>query len=212
MKQNLQYKILPYSRYGSFYREREGFYRSFINQYYLEYAHQLLEQEAESPYLTNTIIAPHDIQFGATPRKVIWKIGMPSFLVKDINDFKDHKILFYKTRLLRQKVLIQFHFISGIFYYSQLSFLSFTDKTNEILSNSIKTKYQCSGDFNGSDKVYMTDICGNKMIIEKSVYLTVSYITSDAYPRSLMQEQIRQKQEILSKADHYEVTRLNKIL
>ena len=128
MKQNLQYRILPYNRYTAFYQERESFYRSFINQYYLDFAHQLLSQDHPCTYLTNTLIAPQDIPFGANPRKVIWKIGMPAFQVKDINDFKDHKILFYRTKLLRQKVLIQFHFINSFFYYSQLSFLSFTEK------------------------------------------------------------------------------------
>ncbi|MES1159268.1 MAG: hypothetical protein ABUM51_00780 [Bacteroidota bacterium] len=213
MKQNLQYKILPYNRYNNLYQERESFYRSFINQYYLDFAHQLLSDESFTPYLTNTIIAPQDVQFGSSPRKVIWKIGMPSFQVKDINDFKDHKILFYRTKLLRQRVLIQFHFINGFFYYSQLSFLSFTDKTNSILYDSIKSKYQCSAtSFEDEDKIHMMDICGNKLIIEKGVYLTVSYITGDSYPRSLMGEQIRIRQEHLSKADNYEINRLSKIL
>jgi len=212
MKQNLQYKILPYNRYNNFYQERESFYRSFINQYYLDFAHQMLSQEHLSPYFTNTIIAPQDIQFGASPRKVIWKTGMPSFQLKDINDFKDHKILFYRTKLLRQKVLIQFHFIQGIFYYSQLSFLSFTEKTNEILVNSIKAKYQCSGSFENQEKVYMTDICGNKLIIEKGVYLTVSYITGDTQPKKLMQDQMNIRSVQTSKAEDYEIDRLSKIL
>jgi hypothetical protein len=212
MKQSPQYRILPYTRYTAFYREKESFYRSFINQYFLDFAHQLLSQDQQSPFLTNTIIAPHDIPFGSSPRKVIWKIGMPTFQVKDINDFKDHKILFYKTKLLRQKVLIQFHFINGFFYYSQLSFLSFTEKTNSILSNSIKNKYQCSGSFENADRIHMTDICGNKMIIEKGVYLTVSYITGENYPRMLMEEQMKLKQDHLSQADNYEVNRLSKVL
>lgn len=213
MKQNLQYKILPYNRYNNLYQERESFYRSFINQYYLDFAHQLLSDESFTPYLTNTIIAPQDVQFGSSPRKVIWKIGMPSFQVKDINDFKDHKILFYRTKLLRQRVLIQFHFINGFFYYSQLSFLAFTDKTNSILYDSIKSKYQCTvPTFEDDDKIHMMDICGNKLIIEKGVYLTVSYITGDNYPRSLMGEQIKIRQELLSKADSYEINRLSKIL
>jgi len=212
MKQNLQYRILPYNRYSSFEQEKESFYRSFINQYYLEFAHQLLSQEVSPAYLTNTIIAPHDIQFGSTPRKVIWKIGMPSFQVKDINDFKDHKILFYKTKLLRQKVLIQFHFINGFFYYSQLSFLTFTEKTNSILFNSLKSKYQFSGTFEDADSVDMTDICGNRLIVEKGVYLTVSYITSDSMPKTLMEEQIKLRKEHLNKADNYEISRLSKVL
>jgi hypothetical protein len=212
MKPNLQYKILPYNRYNNFYQERESFYRSFINQYYLDFAHQMLSQEHLAPYFTNTIIAPQDIQFGASPRKVIWKTGMPSFQLKDINDFRDHKILFYRTKLLRQKVLIQFHFIQGIFYYSQLSFLSFTEKTNEILINSIKSKYQCSGSFENQEKVYMTDICGNKLIIEKGVYLTVSYITGDAQPKKLMQDQMQVRFQQSSKAEDYEIDRLSKIL
>lgn len=214
MKQNLQYKILPYTynRYNNFYQERESFYRSFINQYYLDFAHQMLSQEHLSPFLTNTIIAPQDIHFGASPRKVIWKTGMPSFQLKDINDFKDHKILFYRTKLLKQKVLIQFHFIQSTFYYSQLSFLSFTDKTSEILMNSIKAKYQCSGSFENSDKIYMTDICGNKMIIEKGVYLTVSYITGDNQPRKLMQDQMQVRVEQTNKSDNFEIDRLSKIL
>jgi len=211
MKQTLQYRILPYNRYSSFYQERESFYRSFINQYYLDFAHQLISQEPHNPYLTNTLIAPHDIQFGASPRKVIWKIGMPSFQVKDINDFKDHKILFYRTKLLRQKVLLQFHFMNGFFYYSQLSFLSFTEKTNNILSHSIRSKYNCSGSFE-EDRIHMTDICGNKLIIEKGVYLTVSYITGDNYPRTLMEEQLKLKNEQVNKADNYEIDRLSKIL
>ena len=212
MKQPLQYRILPYNRYSSFYQERESFYRSFINQYYLDFAHQLISQEHHNPYLTNTLIAPHDIQFGASPRKVVWKIGMPSFQVKDINDFKDHKILFYRTKLLRQKVLLQFHFMNGFFYYSQLSFLSFTEKTNDILSHSIKSKYNCCGSFEEEDRIHMTDICGNKLIIEKGVYLTVSYITGDNYPRTLMEEQLRLKNEQVNKADNYEIDRLSKIL
>jgi len=212
MKQPLQYRILPYNRYSSFYQERESFYRSFINQYYLDFAHQLISQEHHNPYLTNTLIAPHDIQFGASPRKVIWKIGMPSFQVKDINDFKDHKILFYRTKLLRQKVLLQFHFMNGFFYYSQLSFLSFTEKTNDILSHSIKSKYNCSGSFEEEDRIHMTDICGNKLIIEKGVYLTVSYITGDNHPRTLMEEQLRLKNEQVNKADLHEIDRLSKIL
>jgi len=137
---------------------------------------------------------------------------MPSFQLKDINDFKDHKILFYRTKLLRQKVLIQFHFIQGYFYYSQLSFLSFTEKTNGILMNSIKSKYQCSGSFENEDRVYMTDICGNKMIIEKGVYLTVSYITGDSYPQNLMKDQMKIRLDETSKADNYEIDRLSKIL
>src|SRR5882757_4973701 len=213
MKQNLQYKISPYNRYSNFYQEKESFYRSFISQYHLDFAHQMLSQEHLTPYLTNTIISPQDIPFGATPRKVIWKTGMPSFQLKDINDFKDHKILFYRTKLLRQKVLIQFHFIQGYFYYSQLSFLSFTEKTNSILYDSIKSKYQCSAtSFEDEDKIHMVDICGNKLIIEKGVYLTVSYITGDTYPRSLMEEQMKIRQELLSKADNYEINRLSKIL
>lgn len=213
MKQSLQYKIQPYNRYNNFYQERESFYRSFINQYYLDFAHQLLSEEGFSPYLTNTIIAPQDVQFGASVRKVIWKIGMPSFQLKDINDLKDHKILFYRTKLLRQRVLIQFHFINGYFYYSQLSFLSFTDKTNSILFDSIKSKYQCSASsLEDQDKIYMMDICGNKLIIEKGVYLTVSYITGDSYPKSLMGEQIKLRQDQLSRADNYEISRLSKVL
>src|SRR6201991_2278809 len=202
MKQNLQYKILPYNRYNNIYQERESFYMSFINQYYLDFAHQLLSDESFTPYLTNTIIAPQDIQFGASPRKVIWKIGMPSFQVKDINDFKDHKILFYRSRLLQQKVLIQFHFINGFFYYSQLSFLSFTDKTNDILFNSIRSKYECPGSMEEQDRLHMIDICGNKLIIEKGVYLTVSYMTGDSYPRQLMEAQLKERYELLNKADN----------
>ncbi|HLZ86656.1 MAG TPA: hypothetical protein VKQ52_05440 [Puia sp.] len=212
MKQTLQYRILPYNRYNSFYQERESFYRSFINQYYLDFAHQVLSQEHRDPYLTKTLISPHDIQFGATPRRVIWKIGMPSFQVKDINDFKDHKILFYRTKLLRQKVLIQFHFINGFFYYSQLSFLTFTEKTNSILCNSIKTKYECQNTMDEQDRLVMTDICNNKLIIEKGVYLTVSYITGDNYPRTLMEQQIKQKHDLVHRADNYEIDRLSKIL
>lgn len=212
MKQTLTYRILPYNRYNSFYQERESFYRSFINQYYLDFAHQVLSQEHHDPYLTKSLIAPHDIQFGVTPRRVIWKIGMPSFQVKDINDFKDHKILFYRTKLLRQKVLLQFHFINGFFYYSQLSFLSFTENTNNILINSIKGKYECPGVPDEQERVYMTDICGNKLIIEKGVYLTVSYITGDSYPRQLMENQIKQKYDLANRADNYEIDRLSKIL
>lgn len=212
MIQSHPYRILPYNRYSSFYQERESFYRSFINQYYLDFAHQVLLQEQLDPYLTKTLIAPHDIQFGATPRRVIWKIGMPSFQVKDINDIKDHKILFYRTKLLRQKALIQFHFINSFFYYSQLSFLSFTEKTNNILFNSIRGKYECPTSYRGRDKIHMTDICGNKIIIEKGVYLTVSYITADSYPRLLMEEQIKQQNELINKADNFEIDRLSKIL
>jgi hypothetical protein len=214
MKQNLHYKILPYTRYNAFYREKESFYRSFINQYYLDFASKAKEEETQfPPHLTNTIIAPHDIPFGASPRKVIWKIGMPSFQIKDTNDFKDHKILFYKTKLLRQRVLIQFHFINGYFYYSQLSFLSFTEKTNNILSESIKNKYQCTGSFaDTNERIQMSDICGNKVIIEKGVYLTVSYITGENYPKTLMEGQIETRKEQLSKADQYEVARLSKVL
>src|SRR5581483_9657551 len=186
MKQTLQYRILPYNRYNSFYQERESFYRSFINQYYLDFAHQQLAQDHYDTHLIKSLIAPQDIQFGSTPRRVIWKIGMPSFQVKDINDFKDHKILFYRTKLLRQKVLIQFHFINSFFYYSQLSFLSFTEKTNDILFNSIKSKYEFPSIPEKQDRMVMTDICNNKLIIEKGVYLTVSYVTGDSYPRMLM--------------------------
>lgn len=212
MKQTLQYRILPYNRYSSFYQERESFYRSFINQYYLDFAHQLLSQEHFDPYLIKTLIAPQDIQFGASPRRVIWKIGMPSFQVKDINDFKNHKILFYRTKLLKQKVLIQFHFIEGFFYYSQLSFLTFTDSTNQILFDSIRSKYQCPGNIEDQDKLVMMDICNNKLIIEKGVYLTVSYITGDTHPRSLMRAQLQQKYELVNKADNYEIDKLSKIL
>ncbi len=212
MKQTLQYRILPYNRYSSFYQERESFYRSFINQYYLDFAHQQLSQEPYDPYLIKTLIAPQDIQFGASPRRVIWKIGMPSFQVKDINDFKNHKILFYRTKLLRQKVLIQFHFIDGFFYYSQLSFLTFTEKTNDILFNSIRSKYECPAPPAEQEKMVMTDICGNKLIIEKGVYLTVSYITGDSYPRELMKAQLEQKNEQVNKADNYEIDKLSKIL
>lgn len=137
---------------------------------------------------------------------------MPSFQVKDINDFKDHKILFYRTKLLRQKVLIQFHFINNFFYYSQLSFLSFTEKTNDILFNSIKSKYECPTATDNRQRLVMTDICNNKLIIEKGVYLTVSYITGDTYPQKLMAEQLKTKHELVHRADTYEIDRLSKIL
>jgi len=213
MNQTLSYKILPYNRYSSFYQERESFYRSFINQYYLDFAHQQLAQEHYTSHPTNTLIAPQDIPFGASPRKVIWKIGMPSFQVKDINDFKNHKILFYRTKLLRQRVLIQFHFIDGFFYYSQLSFLTFTEKTNSILFDSIRGKYECSmAAQQEEDKLVLTDICSNKLIIEKGVYLTVSYVTGDSYPRQQMQAQLQKKSEIVSRADSYEIDKLSKIV
>jgi len=212
MKQTLQYRILPYNRYSSFYQERESFYRSFINQYYLDFAHSMLSQEHYEPYLIKSLIAPQDIQFGSSPRRVVWKIGMPSFQVKDINDFKDHKILFYRTKLLKQKVLIQFHFIEGFFYYSQLSFLTFTESTNDILFDSIRTKYGCPTNIEQQDKLVMMDICNNKLIIEKGVYLTVSYITGDNLPRELMRKQISEKYELVSKADNYEIDKLSKIL
>jgi hypothetical protein len=213
MKQTLQYRILPYNRYSSFYQERESFYRSFINQYYLDFAHQQLSQEHYASSPTNTLIAPQDIQFGSSPRKVIWKIGMPSFQVKDINDFHNHKILFYRTKLLRQRVLIQFHFIDGFFYYSQLSFLTFTEKTNNILFDSIRSKYECStAAQQEEDKLVLSDICGNKLIIEKGVYLTVSYITGDSYPREQMLTQLQQKCAIVSRADNYEIDKLSRIV
>jgi hypothetical protein len=212
MKQTLQYRILPYNRYSSFYQERESFYRSFINQYYLDFAHQMLSQEHYDPYLIKTLIAPQDIHFGASIRRVIWKIGMPSFQVKDINDFKDHKILFYRTKLLKQKVLIQFHFIEGFFYYSQLSFLTFTESTNNILFDSIRAKYECPTNVEKQDKLVMMDICNNKLIIEKGVYLTLSYLTGDSQPRELMRTQLRQKYDLVNKADNYEIDKLSKIL
>jgi len=212
MKQTYQYRILPYNRYSSFYQERESYYRSFINQYYLDFAINMLSQEHSEPYLTKTLIAPQDIQFGASPRRVIWNIGMPSFQVKNINDIQDHKILFYRTKLLHQKVLIQFHFINSFFYYSQLSFLSFTEKTNNILFDSIRSKYECPDTLKEKDKTSMTDICGNKMIIEKGVYLTVSYIAGDNYARLLMEQQIKERREYVSKADHYEIDKLSKVL
>ena len=212
MKQNYSYRILPYNRYSSLYQERESFYRSFINQYYLDFAHQQLTQEHYAPYLTKTLIAPQDIQFGASPRRVIWKIGMPAFQVKDINDFKDHKILFYRTKLLRQKVLIQFHFINSWFYYSQLSFLTFTEKTNSILFDSIRDKYECPESMEEHDKACMTDICGNRLIIEKGIYLTVSYIAGDIYPRDQMKLQLNQKRDLVNRADNYEIDKLSKIL
>jgi hypothetical protein len=212
MRQTYQYRILPYNRYSSFYQERESFYRSFINQYYLDFAHNMLSQEHAEPYLTKTLIAPQDIQFGASSRRVIWNIGMPSFQVKNINDIQDHKILFYRTKLLHQKVLIQFHFINSYFYYSQLSFLSFTEKTNNILFDSIRSKYECPATLKEQNKTFMTDICGNKLIIEKGVYLTVSYIAGDSYPRLLMEQQIKERREYVNKADHYEIDRLSKVL
>jgi hypothetical protein len=58
----------------------------------------------------------------------------------------------------------------------------------------------------------MTDICGNRLIVEKGVYLTVSYITGDNMPQSLMEEQIKLRKEHLNKADNYEITRLSKVL
>lgn len=212
MKQTLQYRVLPYNRYSSFYQERESFYRSFINQYYLDFAHQMLSQEHYEPTLIKSLIAPQDIQFGSSPRRVVWKIGMPSFQVKDINDFKDHKILFYRTKLLKQKVLIQFHFIEGFFYYSQLSFLTFTESTNNILFDSIRSKYQCPTNVEQQDKLVMMDICNNKLIIEKGVYLTVSYLTGDSHPRELMRAQLSRQYDLVSKADNYEIDKLSKIL
>jgi hypothetical protein len=62
------------------------------------------------------------------------------------------------------------------------------------------------------DRLNMIDICGNKLIIEKGVYLTVSYMTGDSYPRQLMEEQLKQRYELLNKADNYEIDRLSKIL
>ena len=138
---------------------------------------------------------------------------MPSFQVKDINDFKNHKILFYRTKLLRQRVLIQFHFIDGFFYYSQLSFLTFTEKTNSILFDSIRGKYECTmAARQEEDRLVLTDICSNKLIIEKGVYLTVSYVTGDSYPREQMQAQLQKKSEIVSRADSYEIDKLSKIV
>jgi hypothetical protein len=214
MKQNRPYKFLPGSRrYSSFYQERDSFYRSFINQYYVEMAHRQLSEEFHShSYLTNTIISPQDIPFGASPRRVIWKAGMPSFQVKDVNDFKNHKILFYRTRLVHEKVLIQFHFINNFFYYSQLSFLCYNEKTDNILADSIRSKYQCSANFGKDETVLLTDICGNKMIVEKGIYLTVSYISGDNYPKAQLEEQIRLKNELSLKADNQDLVRLIKIV
>ena len=62
------------------------------------------------------------------------------------------------------------------------------------------------------EKIPMTDLCGHKLIIEKGVYLTVSYITSEGYPRLLMEQQIKERDELLNKADNYEIDRLSKIL
>ena len=52
MIQSHRPRILPYNRYSSFYQERP--YRSFINQYYLDFAHQVLLQEQYDPYMTKT--------------------------------------------------------------------------------------------------------------------------------------------------------------
>jgi hypothetical protein len=62
------------------------------------------------------------------------------------------------------------------------------------------------------DRIVMTDICNNKLIIEKGVYLTVSYITGDSYPRQLMEKQMKEKDDLAHRADNYEVDRLSKIL
>jgi hypothetical protein len=58
----------------------------------------------------------------------------------------------------------------------------------------------------------MTDICGNKLIIERGVYLTVSYITGDKQPRELMAQQLKEKDELVNKADNYEVERLSRMI
>ena len=214
MKQNRPYRFLPGSRrYSSFDQERESFYRSFINQYYVEMAHrQLSEEYPHHSFLTNTVIAPQDIAFGSSPRKVIWKAGMPSFQVKDLNDFKDHRVLFYRTRLVHEKVLIQFHFINNFFYYCQLSFLCYNEKTDSILADSIRSKYQCSATFGKDETVILTDICHNKLIIEKGIYLTVSYICGDNYPKSQLEEQLRQRNELSLKSDNQDLIRLIKIV
>ena len=68
------------------------------------------------------------------------------------------------------------------------------------------------GSMEEQDRLNMIDICGNKLIIEKGVYLTVSYMTGDSYPRQLMETQLKQRYELLNKADNYEIDRLSKIL
>ena len=212
MNKLLKYRILPYSRYGSLYQERESYYRSFITEYDLDFTHHVLTEEHQAPFVTKTLISPQDIPFGATPRVVISKTGTPSFEVRDSNDLKDHKILFYHIRLLQEKVLIQFHFIEDFFYYCQLSFLAFTGKTNELLADSIRAKYGYPGNIARQDQVVIRDTCDNKIVIEQGVYLTVRYVTGDRYPREVLETQIRHNYELAKKTDKEEIIRLSRIL
>src|SRR5450631_687079 len=196
MKKGPYYRILQTIRHHGFYYDKEDFYRSFIDQYCMEEALTLLTKENNSIHQTGLVIAPYDIQFGIQLNELVTKIGMPTFQQKDINDLNDHRILFYKTNLLRQRVLTQFHFLKEFLYYAQITFLGYSDKTNATLLNSVKDKYQCPVSFDGLDKLCLTDGDDNKLIVEKGIYLTVSYISGDSFPRKVIEEQMRTKKEM----------------
>jgi hypothetical protein len=212
MKKGSYYRILQTIRQHGFYYDKEDFYRSFIDQYCMEEALTLLTKDNGSVHKTDMIIAPYDIQFGIKLEELIPKVGRPDFHQKDINDLNDHRILFYKTILLRQRVLTQFHFLKGFFYYAQITFLSYNDKTNAALLNSVKDKYQCPVSFEASDIVCLTDGVDNKLIVEKGIYLTVSYICGDPFPSKVIEEQIRLKKDLVIRSDNYEIERLSKLI
>jgi hypothetical protein len=212
MKKGSHYRILQTIRQHGFYYDKEDFYRSFIDQYCMEEALTLLTKENNSIHKTGLVIAPYDIQFGIKLEELISKVGMPTFQQKDINDLSEHRILFYKTILLRQRVLTQFHFLKGFFYYAQITFLGYSDKTNATLLNSVKDKYKCPVSYEGSDKLCLTDAAGNKLIVEKGIYLTVSYISGDPFPRRVIEEQLLTKKEMLIQSANFEIERLSRLI
>ncbi len=52
----------------------------------------------------------------------------------------------------------------------------------------------------------------NMTTLKKGAYLTESYTTGENYPRTLMEEQIKQRHALVNKADNYEIDRVSKIL
>ncbi len=123
-------------------------------------------------------IQAFDIPMGSSLGFVRRQMGSPILEYK-CESIKERKILIYKSRFVKTKVLTQFHFFNNKLFIVENHFHKLNDAEHNILQKIFSKKYNLPLN-HVFDSYKLIDTKGNRLLVSKDIYTSMVYLHNNA--------------------------------
>lgn len=115
-----------------------------------------------------------ELPWGCSRKSMIRFLGNPRFIIKP-HQQASQEIFFFKQQIHGEKSIIQCHFLSDQFYFAHVDFISSLSSENKKILSLLQQKY-CYDQF-PDEKIIIRDRDGNRILVDRNVYLRLDYLT-----------------------------------